>query len=335
MKLLSIIVPCYNSEPFMEKCIESLLVGGDRVEIIIIDDGSKDRTGAIADEFALQYPDIIKVVHQPNGGHGEGINVGLGQATGKFVKSVDSDDTLSADFPAFLDALETGAKDADLIVNNYVYTYDDPSKNNAIRYRNIFKANEIIGWEDTKKFKIDQFLMIHACTFRTELARKYGPELPKHTFYEDNLYVGRVKPHVDKIYYLDMDLYNYTIGREGQSMAPEVMAKRYTHQILVCQTLFNDWNLEAIKMKSKKLYKILMHEMEIMYAGACAFAMLGSDENYYENLQKMWKMAFEHDEKNAKKLRYGFLRFMNLKGKFGRKTGIFIYNLAHKIVKFN
>ena len=336
MKLLSIIVPCYNSEPFMAKCINSLLVGGDRVEIIIIDDGSKDKTGAIADEFALKYPDIIKVVHQPNGGHGEGINVGLGQATGKFVKTVDSDDTLSDDFVEYLNILETSAKDADIVFNNYVYTYDDPSKNNPIRYRNMFKPNVIFTWNEVKKPQLKQFLMIHACTFKTEIARKYGPELPKHCFYEDNLYIGKIKPHADKLFYCDMDLYGYTIGREGQSMAAEVMAKRYTHQILVCEMLFNDWNLEAIKMKSKMLYKILMHEIQIMYAGACAFAMLSSDEKYYENLQNMWKKAIEHDEKNGKKLRYGFaMRMMNLKGKFGRKVAIFLYKLAHKIVKFN
>ena len=177
MKLLSIIVPCYNSEPFMAKCINSLLAGGDRVEIIIIDDGSKDKTGVIADEFALKYPDIIKVVHQPNGGHGEGINVGLGQATGKFVKTVDSDDTLSDDFVEYLNILETSAKDADIVFNNYVYTYDDPSKNNPIRYRNMFKPNVIFTWNEVKKPQLKQFLMIHACTFKTEFGSVLSRDL--------------------------------------------------------------------------------------------------------------------------------------------------------------
>jgi 7,8-dihydropterin-6-yl-methyl-4-(beta-D-ribofuranosyl)aminobenzene 5'-phosphate synthase len=111
----------------MEKCIRSILPGGDRVEIIIIDDGSKDNTGAIADEYAARYPDIIRVVHQPNGGHGEGINQGLRHATGKYFKTVDSDDWLSEDFPRFLDLLEDCDRKGgvDLFVTNYHYDHAD------------------------------------------------------------------------------------------------------------------------------------------------------------------------------------------------------------------
>ena len=92
MKLLTFTVPCYNSEAYMEKCIRSLLTGGEDVEIIIVDDGSRDGTVAIADRFAAEYPTIIKAVHQENGGHGEAVNAGLRNATGLYFKVVDSDD---------------------------------------------------------------------------------------------------------------------------------------------------------------------------------------------------------------------------------------------------
>ena len=179
-KLLSVTVPCYNSQEYMSNCVESLLKGGDRVEIIIIDDGSKDATGAIADEYAAKYPTIVKVVHQENGGHGEGINSGLKNATGTFFKVVDSDDTVSDDFPRFLDALEGAASDADLVVTNYVYTYSDGvTKDNTINYKNVFDAEKILGWDETRKFKIKQCLTIHSCTFKTQLMKDSGMVLPK------------------------------------------------------------------------------------------------------------------------------------------------------------
>ena len=93
MKLLSIVVPCYNSEKYMRKCIDSLLVGGEDVEIIIVDDGSTgDRTAEIADEYAARYPAIVKTVHKANGGHGSAVNTGIDHATGIYFKVVDSDD---------------------------------------------------------------------------------------------------------------------------------------------------------------------------------------------------------------------------------------------------
>ena len=92
MKLLSVAIPCYNSEGYMSKCIESLLVGGEDVEILVVDDGSKDRTAEIADEYAAKYPTIVKAIHKPNGGHGSAVNAGLENATGLFFKVVDSDD---------------------------------------------------------------------------------------------------------------------------------------------------------------------------------------------------------------------------------------------------
>ena len=92
MKLLSIAIPSYNSEEYMRHCVDSLLTGGEEVEILIVDDGSKDSTPQIADEYQKKYPSIVKAIHQPNGGHGEAVNTGIKNATGFFYKVVDSDD---------------------------------------------------------------------------------------------------------------------------------------------------------------------------------------------------------------------------------------------------
>ena len=146
-KLLTVTVPCYNSQDYMRGCVESLLTGGERVEIIIIDDGSTDATGAIADEYASKYPTIVKVIHQENGGHGEGINKGAKHATGIYFKVVDSDDKVSEDFPAFLDALEACEREGgvDLAVTNYYYVHTDGVGDRSIDYSNALPKNKIFG----------------------------------------------------------------------------------------------------------------------------------------------------------------------------------------------
>ena len=92
MKILSIAVPCYNSQEYMRKCVDSLLKGGEDVEILIVDDGSKDDTLKIARDYEEKYPTIVKAIHQENGGHGEAVNAGIRNATGLYFKVVDSDD---------------------------------------------------------------------------------------------------------------------------------------------------------------------------------------------------------------------------------------------------
>ena len=106
MKLLSVAIPCYNSAAYMRNCIESLLPGGDEVEILIVDDGStKDNTAEIADEYERNYPGICRAIHQENGGHGEAVNAGLRNATGIYYKVVDSDDWVNEE--AYMEVLDT------------------------------------------------------------------------------------------------------------------------------------------------------------------------------------------------------------------------------------
>ena len=106
MKLLSVAIPCYNSENYMRKCVDSLLLGGEDVEIIIVDDGStRDQTAEIADEYQRRYPTIVKAVHQENGGHGAAVNTGIRNATGLYFKVVDSDDWVKRE--AYLQVLDT------------------------------------------------------------------------------------------------------------------------------------------------------------------------------------------------------------------------------------
>ena len=108
MKYISFTVPCYNSQGYMKKCIDSLLTAGNDVEIIIVNDGSTDGTLQIANEYARSFPQIVRVIDKPNGGHGSGVNAGLKAAQGVYFKVVDSDDWLDADaLKALLDTVKS------------------------------------------------------------------------------------------------------------------------------------------------------------------------------------------------------------------------------------
>ncbi len=125
MKLISFTVPCYNSQAYMEKCVDSLLTGGDDVEIIIVNDGSKDGMIDIANAYAEKFPDIVRVIDKPNGGHGSGVNAGLKIATGIYYKVVDSDDWLDSEaLKKLLDVIKIHKAEnklPDLYITNFIY----------------------------------------------------------------------------------------------------------------------------------------------------------------------------------------------------------------------
>ena len=198
MKLLSFAVPCYNSAAYMEKCVESLLKGGEDVEIIIVDDGSTDKTAAIADRYAAEYPSIIRVIHKENGGHGSAVNAGIESASGLYFKVVDSDDWVKNEaYMQILDTLRSlvgGEKVLDMLVSNFVYEKVGQNRHKVMRYKHAMPENQMFTWEEIKHFHKGQYILMHSVIFRTKLLRECGLRLPEHTFYVDNLYVFEPLP---------------------------------------------------------------------------------------------------------------------------------------------
>ena len=191
MKLLSFAIPCYNSEAYMRKCIDSILIGGEDVEILIVDDGStKDNTAAIADEYEKKYPTICRAIHQPNGGHGEAVNAGIRNATGLYFKVVDSDDWVDPDaYMKILDKLREFAgsdTNLDMLLANYVYEKEG-AKHKKVMRQTGFPREQVFTWSDIKHFYKGHYILMHSVIYRTKLLRECGLELPKHTFYVDNI----------------------------------------------------------------------------------------------------------------------------------------------------
>lgn len=261
MKLLSIAIPCYNSEAYMRHCIESLLPGGDEVEILIVDDGSqKDRTGQIADEYEARYPGICRAIHQENGGHGAAVNAGLREATGIYFKVVDSDDWVNEE--AYKEVLETlrffvmGNQTLDMLITNFVYEKQGVKHKRVMQYRTALPKRQLCTWKDVKMFMLGQYILMHSVIYRTAMLKLSQLELPKHTFYVDNIYVYYPLPFVRKVYYLDVDFYRYYIGREDQSVNEKVMISRLDQQIFVTKTMIDMYQLKNIGCKKLRSYML-------------------------------------------------------------------------------
>ena len=339
MKLLSIAIPCYNSEGYMRNCIESLLPGGDEVEILIVDDGStKDHTGDIADEYEAKYPGICRAIHQENGGHGEAVNAGLRAATGIYFKVVDSDDWVNGE--AYQEVLETlrrfvmGEDTLDMLVTNFVYEKQGAKHKRVMQYRTALPRRELIGWKDVKVFILGQYILMHSVVYRTEMLRECGLELPKHTFYVDNIFVFQPLPFVKTLYYLDVNFYRYYIGRADQSVNEQIMIGRIDQQIKVTKLMLGYYR-EA-KISSHKLRHYMVRYLEIMMTIASILAIRSQSEENMTKKKELWEYLRKLDLPLYLRLRWGFLgQSMNLPGKGGRSVSIAGYKISQKFFGFN
>lgn len=307
MKLLSIAVPSYNSESYLSKCIESLLVGGEDVEIIIVNDGSKDKTKEIADAYVQKYPTIVKAIHKENGGHGSGVNYGLAEATGLYYKVVDSDDWLDGEaYLKFLAVIKENLKnnvDVDLYVTNFVYDRAYDNTTFSSEYQKELPENRVSTWKEAGKFRTWKMLLMHAVTFKTEKLRKDYVDLPEHTFYVDNLFAYRPLPNMEKIYYLNVDLYHYYIGRSDQSVTVENMGNRYDQQLRVTGLMLASHRYEELCSFPKPLKKLMMHELLSVMLNTYFFTTRKDTKERREGLDLLWQNLKASDKKMYKKMR--------------------------------
>lgn len=338
MKYISFAIPSYNSQDYMAHAIESILPGGEDVEILVVNDGSKDRTSEIGHEYAKKYPDIVRVIDKENGGHGDAVNSGLSHATGKYFKVVDSDDWVDTEaLHKILDLLrhlEDDGEQIDMLVSNYVYEKVGVEHKKCIHYRNVLPQDEIFRWEDIGRFHLGQYILMHSVIYRTDLLKLIQLSLPKHTFYVDNIYVYYPLPHVRKLYYLDVDFYRYYIGREDQSVNEKNMIARVDQQIYVTKSMIDMYQLN--KIMCRKLRSYMVNYLAIMMTVSSILLIRSKNQENLIKKKELWQYLKKRDLKIYLKIRYGILgQTMNIPGKSGRKISSLAYIVARRIVGFN
>ena len=339
MKVLTVVVPCYNSAAYMQHAIDSLLTGGEEMDILLVDDGSTDETGAIADRNAAEHPGIVRVIHQPNGGHGEGLNRGIETARGIYFKVLDSDDRLDAEgLPALLDLLRahTAPEDqADLVVHDYVY--DRPEKPGvfSITYRRIMPTGRIFGWGDCRRFGAANQFMIHSIVYRVALLREHGYRLPAHTFYEDNLYIYQPLPWTKKLLYLNRAVYGYNIGREDQSINEKNILRRVDQLTNMITKMATSWPLAELERQPKQLRDYMINNVVGQIWSLSALHFIADTPESLAMNRKMWQDIRDFDEGLYRRLwRHPVGVTTHLPGKLGRKILVFAYRAGRKVMNF-
>ena len=310
MKLITFTIPCYNSQDYMRHCIDNIVAAGDDVEVIIVNDGSKDDTGKIADEYQKKYPTIVKAIQKENGGHGSGVMAGIRNATGLFYKVVDSDDWVETqDVINMLDLIKKHLSEGleiDLYITNYIYEHVADNSQFLMHYRKCLPIDTVIAWEDMKHVKLETYFLMHSLMYRLDKLKESGMVLPDHTFYVDDIYAYTPLPLMKNIFYHDLDFYHYFIGRDDQSINYQTMCKRYEQQMRVYKEMFYAYSYEQIKAYPVRLRKYMFKWLMTV----CAITLMtifGTKENkqlrkkqYKEYMQELKAK----DKKLYRKVRY-------------------------------
>ena len=315
MKYITFTIPSYNSQDYMRHVIDNLVAVGDDIEVIIINDGSKDDTGKIADEYQKKYPTIVKAIQKENGGHGSGVMAGIRNATGIFYKVVDSDDWVETkDVITMLDLIKkhmAEGLDIDLYITNYVYEHAVDNSQYVMHYRKYLPVDQAFTWKEMKRIGLETVFLMHSLMYRLDKLKASGMELPNHTFYVDDIYAYVPLPHMQTIFYHDLDFYHYFIGREDQSINYGTMCKRYEQQMRVFKIMFTSYKYEELKKLPKPLYNYMWQFLMII-GGVTIMTIVGTKEDKpirKKVFKEYWKDIKAIDIKLFKKFRYRSLAF--------------------------
>lgn len=228
-KVLSVIIPTYNMEAFLPRCLDSLLADDalESLEVIVVNDGSKDGSLNIARNYAYRFPTTVTVIDKPNGNYGSTINSALPVAKGRYVKVLDADDYFDTKaLLQFLSALS--GIDADLAVTHFtqlgscgakeVFKYNTMGKE-PYEYGKVYEADDVL------KDGYIRFFLMHAIAYRTDLLRSIGYHQSEGISYTDTELAFLPIFHISSLVFLDINLYQYNLDREGQTMNPTVLAR--------------------------------------------------------------------------------------------------------------
>ena len=250
-KVLSISVASYNVEKTLERTVDSVIHAAgclEAIELIIVNDGSKDMTKKIAQEYMKKYPNTVKMIDKQNSGYGSTINQSLAVAKGKYYKLLDGDDTfVTENLPEFIRFLKNC--NADIVITPYNEVYES---NNEIKMIDVHLLNSI-----DNRF---ENIVMHEVAAKTDMLRNVGTNITEHCFYTDNEFVFYALLGIKSIKKFNNPIYNYNLGVEGQSVSIEGIKKHYKDMIIVSNKVCSLFNEYLMKNNSNRFQKKLIED---------------------------------------------------------------------------
>lgn len=265
-KILTIIIPTYNMEKYLRHCLDSLIVPNmDKVEVLVINDGSKDASSVIGHEYQDKYPQTFRVIDKENGNYGSCINRGLKEALGKYVKVLDSDDSFDNKvFESYITFLEEN--DADLIVNNYRVV----NEHDETRFEKFYNLpSKFCSFDRTiKKIFNRKNFQMHAAAYKTDNIRRLNYHQTEGISYTDQQWIFTPLVSVNNLAYFNGILYNYLVGREGQTMSPAQLKKGVSQNQQCIVDLLKDYKKyfnKGNKFVNEYLYDQVMISLRTIF----------------------------------------------------------------------
>lgn len=294
MNLLSIIIPTYNMEAYLGRCLGSLLIGEQQslLDVIVVNDGSKDHSSEIAHQYADKYSNSIRVIDKPNGNYGSCVNAALKVAKGKYVRMLDADDYYDTDvFIRFLDRIK--GIDADVIFSPFMREFSDSSE--KVLCGKDYKDGELI---DCNMVSLTQKEM-HSVTYKKSLFDEVYYHQTEGISYTDTEFVFYPFFKASKAIYIDEPVYRYQIGREGQTVDPAIFIKNIGALEKIMLRMLNHISKEKVALSAPKLATLntfMLERIQVIYRIELVLAENGNPDNLeeFESLIKEYDEAYHN-----------------------------------------
>ena len=245
-KILSIIVPAYNMEAYLPKCLGSLIIDNkellQKLDVIVVNDGSKDRTSEIAHEFEVKYPNVFHVIDKENGNYGSCINAGLSCLEGKYVKILDADDSYDTEafllYMQFISKFDAGFNSPDLIFNDFDEV--DPS-GNILRHVSYDFVGESTFSLAEFDYVTKPMVWAPAIAYNAEIFSQINYHQTEGVYYSDQEWDTIPMLSVKTTAYFPKSVYKYFIGRSDQSCNEDVKVKNFAMHFPVAIKILNEY----------------------------------------------------------------------------------------------